>query len=114
MDIMKGFASLALIMILGISSTTMADTIKKGKELTFDRKKGNCLACHHIEGGELPGNAGPPLIAMKARFPEKKDLFNKIWDSTENNPGSFMPPFGKHGILTKNEISLIIEYLYTL
>ena len=85
-----------------------------GKKLTFDRKKGNCLACHIIDDGELAGNAGPPLLAMKIRFPEKKDLFDKIWDSTKTNPDSFMPPFGKHGLLTKGEIDLIIEYLYTL
>ena len=91
-----------------------ADSIADGKQLAFDRKKGNCLACHQIEDGELPGNAGPPLLAMKARFPKKEKLFNKIWDPTKTNPNSFMPPFGKHGLLTKSEINLIIEYLYTL
>jgi hypothetical protein len=25
-----------------------------------------------------------------------------------------MPPFGKHGALTKNEINKIMDYLYTL
>jgi mono/diheme cytochrome c family protein len=25
-----------------------------------------------------------------------------------------MPPFGKHGALTRNEINKIIDYLYTL
>jgi hypothetical protein len=25
-----------------------------------------------------------------------------------------MPPFGKHGVITKDEINKIIEYLYTL
>jgi hypothetical protein len=25
-----------------------------------------------------------------------------------------MPPFGKHGAITKDEINKIIEYLYTL
>ena len=51
---------------------------------------------------------------MKARFPDKKVLFNQIWDPTKNNPNTFMPPFGKHGALTKDEINKIIEYLYTL
>ena len=111
---MKMFIYLTLLIFLGISSQVMADAIKEGKELTFERKKGNCLACHQIEDGELAGTAGPPLIAMKARFPDKKDIFDKIWDATKNDPHSFMPPFGKHGILTKDEINLIVEYLYTL
>ena len=91
-----------------------ADVVSEGKKLTFDRQKGNCLACHAIEDGELAGNNGPPLIAMKARFPNKEDLFNQIWDPTAKNPNSYMPPFGKHGVITKEEINKIIEYLYTL
>ena len=87
---MKIFTYLSLIIFLGISSHVYADAIKKGKKLAFERKKGNCLACHLIEDGELAGNAGPPLLAMKARFPNKKDLFNKIWDATKSNPHTFM------------------------
>ena len=67
-----------------------------------------------MDDGELAGNNGPPLIAMKARFPNKQDLFDQIWDPTENDPNSFMPPFGKHGAISKTEINKIIEYLYTL
>ena len=96
------------------ATPVVADTIAEGKKLAFDRKKGNCLACHMIDDGELAGNSGPPLIAMKARFPDRDVLFNQIWDPTKNNPNTFMPPFGKHGAITKDEINKIIEYLYTL
>ena len=51
---------------------------------------------------------------MKQRFPERDVLFQQIWDPTETNPYSFMPPFGKHGALTRSEINKIIDYLYTL
>ena len=51
---------------------------------------------------------------MKARFPDRDVLFQQIWDPTEKDPYSFMPPFGKHGALTRNEIDKIIDYLYTL
>ena len=105
-----------MLVLLSVSSPTMllADNVSEGKKLTFDRKKGNCLACHMIDDGELAGNSGPPLLAMKARFPDKQVLFNQIWDPTKNNPNTFMPPFGKHGAITKDEINKIIEYLYTL
>ena len=91
-----------------------ADDIATGKKVAFDRKKGNCLACHAIAGGSLPGNIGPPLIAMKARFPDKAELRAQIWDSTAANPNSIMPPFGKHRILTEKEVDLVTEFIYTL
>tara|TARA_B110000014_G_scaffold184776_1_gene133723 strand:+ start:30 stop:362 length:333 start_codon:yes stop_codon:yes gene_type:complete len=106
--------NLLFVFSLTLSNFTMANDIEEGKKLTFDRKKGNCLACHQIEDGKLMGNNGPPLMAMKARFPNKQDLFDQIWDSTKDDPNSYMPPFGKHGIITKKEINKIVEYLYTL
>jgi sulfur-oxidizing protein SoxX len=85
-----------------------------GRSLAMDRAKGNCLACHAIEDGVLPGNIGPPLIAMRARFPDRAVLFEQIWDATRRNPDSRMPPFGRHGVLTEAEIEMIVDYLYTL
>jgi sulfur-oxidizing protein SoxX len=87
---------------------------EQGKAIAWDRKKGNCLACHAMAGGELPGNIGPPLVAMKARFPNKAALRAQIWDATKKNPNSMMPPFGRHGILTEGEVDLVVEYVYTL
>ena len=52
--------------------------LEQGKELAFSRTKGNCLACHYVEGGELTGNYGPPLIAMKVRFPDREVLRAQI------------------------------------
>ncbi|MCP4287826.1 MAG: sulfur oxidation c-type cytochrome SoxX [Gammaproteobacteria bacterium] len=95
----------------GIAS---ADMIADGKKVAFDRKKGNCLACHMIAGGSLPGDIGPPLIAMKARFPDKADLRAQIWDSTVKNPNTIMPPFGKHRVLTEKEVDLVTEFIHSL
>ena len=104
-----------LVMILGVESRVYgSEAPAPGQVLAMDRSKGNCLACHIIADGEQPGNIGPPLLAMKARFPDRNILFKQIWDSTQRNPESRMPPFGRHGILSREEIDLIIEYLYTL
>jgi sulfur-oxidizing protein SoxX len=87
------------------------------RDILFDRAKGNCLACHHLPtlvGAEQPGNSGPPLIAMQARFPDKRVLRAKIWDATASTPDSFMPPFGRHQILTEDEIDLVVEFIYGL
>ena len=88
--------------------------VDKGKAVSFDRKKGNCLACHMMGDGTLPGNIGPPLIAMKARFPDKAKLRAQIWDATVANPNSIMIPFGRHRVLSEKEIDQIVEYVHTL
>ncbi len=88
--------------------------IQAGKEIAFDRRKGNCLACHAMAGGELAGNYGPPLIVMKARFPDREVLRAQVWDATVRMPTTRMPPYGRHRILTEEEIDLVVDYLLTL
>ncbi len=102
--------------ITATAAEPSASTLEEGKKLTFSRSKGNCLACHAIKGGSMPGNIGPALIAMKLRFPDKQKLLDKIWGTPESQtvPNSMMPPFGKHGILTDDEISKITDFIYTL
>ena len=96
------------------SALADGDQVAEGKKIAEDRKKGNCFTCHAYEGANLPGNIGPPLVAMKARFPDKQKLYDQIWDSTKANPNSMMPPFGKHEILTDKDIKAITEWVYTL
>jgi sulfur-oxidizing protein SoxX len=108
----------ALIGCLGfaptIASADEAADLAKGKELAFDRKKGNCLACHQIEGGTLAGNIGPPLIAMKARFPDYDKLRSQIYDARKNNPNTIMIPFGPHAVMSGKEIDLVAKFIQTL
>ena len=91
-----------------------ADAIAKGKQIAWDRKKGNCLTCHAMEGGQQVGDNGPPLMMMKLRFPEKADLRAQIWDPTKRNPMTNMPPFGRNHILSEAEIDLVVEYVHSL
>jgi sulfur-oxidizing protein SoxX len=84
-----------------------------GQVLAFDRGKGNCLTCHDIKGGDSPGNLGPPLVDMKSRFPDRKELAGIVFDETKRNPRSVMPPFGRNLILTDGEIEAIVDFLYT-
>ena len=88
--------------------------VAEGKKIAEDRKKGNCFACHDYKDASLAGNVGPPLVAMKARFPEKAKLRAQIWDATKANPNSMMPPFGKHEVLSDKEIDAITEWVWTL
>jgi len=106
--------SLALPSVPSLSLAADTPVTDQGKAISFDRKKGNCLACHQIEGGDLPGNIGPPLVAMQARFPDKAKLRAQVWDATKANSNSIMPPFGRQQILSESDIDKIVEYIYTL
>ena len=91
--------------------------VAAGARLAQDVGKGNCLACHALPTDAravTSANIGPPLVAMKQRFPDRAKLTRQIWDAGLVNPDTVMPPFGKHRILTPDEISLIVDYLYTL
>ncbi len=102
-------------MLTAAPSAIAADSaVEKGKAVAFNRKKGNCLACHLMDDGTLPGNIGPPLISMKLRFPDRAVLRAQIWDATVNNPNTIMIPFGRNGVLSESEIDLIVDYIYTL
>jgi len=82
--------------------------------IAMDRKKGNCIACHVIEGGALPGNIGPALANVGQRFPDRAKLRAQIWDATVANPRTSMPPFGRNKILTEKEIDEVVDFLQTL
>ncbi|MGE0080956.1 MAG: sulfur oxidation c-type cytochrome SoxX [Thiohalomonadaceae bacterium] len=113
-------AASAVATLLGALTVSMPaaaaepSVLEQGKAIAFDNKKGNCLACHQIEGGDLPGNIGPPLVSMKVRFPDKAKLRAQIFDSTQSNPNSIMPPFGRHQILTPDELDKVVEFIYSL
>jgi len=93
------------------------DKVATGARLAQDVAKGNCLACHAMPSDAkavTSANIGPPLVAIRARFPEREQLRRQVWDAGSINPDTVMPPFGKHQILTTEEIDLIVDYLYTL
>ena len=99
------------------SQADQAQKITAGARLAQDVAKGNCLACHAMPGdvsAVTSANIGPPLVAIRARFPDREQLRRQIWDAGLINPDTVMPPFGKHQILTTDEIELIVDYLYTL
>jgi sulfur-oxidizing protein SoxX len=85
----------------------------EGQKLAFDRGKGNCLTCHEIKGGDLPGTIGPKLEGLKSRY-SRDDLIAIVNDETKRNPQTVMPPFGRNRILTEHEIDAIVDFLQTL
>jgi sulfur-oxidizing protein SoxX len=106
------------LMLTPFSTASAAEAaksaIEKGKAVSYNRKQGNCLACHAMGDGALPGNIGPALVNIKLRFPNKAVLREQIWDATTRNSNSIMPPFGRHKMLSEEQIDQIVEYVYTL
>ena len=112
--------------LLGFSLTSSAEvSAAKGKEIFHARGKpkypgqviGNCTACHWVQetelrGGDFPGNVGPALLGMKRLT--KEQIRQKIWDPNQENPTSIMPAFGKHGMMSKDDIQSLVEYIHTL
>jgi len=103
----------AVVAVVPFAGQRASAQAPPGQALAFDRGKGNCLTCHDIKGGDAPGNLGPPLADMKARFPDRKELAAIVFDETKRNPQTVMPPFGRNLILTEAEIDAIVDFLYT-
>ena len=102
-------AALALSASLAQAQSGAAD----GQKIAFDRGKGNCLTCHVIKGGDLPGTIGPQLKDLKARY-GRDELIAIVTDETKRNPQTVMPPFGRNRILTEQEINAVVDFLQTL
>jgi L-cysteine S-thiosulfotransferase len=110
--LLVGSALLASAVCIGpaLAQSGAAD----GQKIAFDRGKGNCLTCHAIKGGDLPGTIGPELKDLKGRYPDRNDLVAIVNDETKRNPQTVMPPFGRNRILTEQEINAIVDFLQTL
>ena len=103
-----------LVLTLMLALEAQADEFAEARAMAFDRNKGNCLACHMIVGGEMPGMVAPPLMMMKQRFPDREVLKEQIWDATIRNPESVMPPYGRHGVFTEEELEMVVNYIHSL
>jgi sulfur-oxidizing protein SoxX len=99
----------------------------KGKKLSVNRKKGNCLACHSmpIPEQQFHGEVGPNLSGVGSRMTEA-ELRLRLVNSKALNPDTIMPAFHKVAlnrvlkkfkgktILGAQEIEDIIAYISTL
>ena len=109
---------LALALLIGAAAFSgragAQSAAAEGQKLAFDRGKGNCLTCHVIKGGDLPGTIGPELKDIKSKYPDRNELVAIVTDETKRNPETVMPPFGRNRILTEQEINAVVDFLQTL
>lgn len=84
------------------SLTGKPGNVAKGRKTVFNRKTGNCLACHAISDlSEQPfhGEVGPPLDGIGARA-SAGELRARLVDAKIFNPDTIMPSF--HMLKTNN------------
>ena len=83
--IQSAFAA-ALALALSAASAH-AQSAADGQKLAFDRGKGNCLTCHVIKGGDLPGTIGPELKDLKGKYDR-----NELSPSSPTKPNAIRKP----------------------
>ncbi len=113
---LTAIAALALSLGATVAATAAhaQSAAGEGQKIAFDRGKGNCLTCHVIKGGDLPGTIGPELKDIKSKYPDRNDLIAIVTDETKRNPLTVMPPFGRNHVLTEQEINAVVDFLQTL
>jgi sulfur-oxidizing protein SoxX len=114
----QAFLALALALLIGVVASMnparAQSAAAEGQKIAFDRGKGNCLTCHEIKGGDLPGTIGPALKDIKSKYPDRNELIAIVTDETKRNPQTVMPPFGRNRILSEQEIDAVVDFLQTL
>lgn len=89
------------------------DAVTQGGCIVIERTKGNCMGCHQI-AGTSSGNIATKMENMAQRWPDKAKLRAQIHDASKTNPDTVMPPFGRHQLLTSDEIDKVVEFILTL
>jgi sulfur-oxidizing protein SoxX len=118
MKLVNSLLSASAISGLLITSSFAAndDLIRKGAKIFNSKKKGNCFACHDVNGKKIdaPGSFGPKLIGLS--YWDEQLLYDTIYDiyAARGLKISAMPAFGKTGWLDDTEIKAVVAYLKTI
>ena len=88
----------------------------KGRALFLDRAKGPCSGCHLVPGADVwpAGNVGPDLSTLGDRGLPDPYLYQLLWDPRVVFPDTAMPPWGRNGVFTSEEVAHLLAYLQTL
>lgn len=84
---------------------------ERGKQLAFERSRGNCLACHVMKDGTQPGTRGPDLSRYGALGRSDAETYALVYDMRTRVPDTVMPPIGTNAILTEQEIRDVVAFL---
>ncbi|PIF03942.1 MAG: sulfur oxidation c-type cytochrome SoxX [Arcobacter sp.] len=103
-------------LLVTASVASDADLIAKGDKIFNNKKKGNCFACHDVNGKKIdgPGSFGPKLTGMS--YWDDQTLYDTVYDiyAARGIKISAMPAFGTNGWLDDEEIKAVVAYLKTI
>jgi sulfur-oxidizing protein SoxX len=94
-----------------------AQGVQQGRDLFNARDKGNCGACHQVPSDPAVSSratVGPVLANVRDRLPDRAALREMLVDPQRRSPGTLMPPYGRHQILTASEIERVIDYVHAI
>jgi sulfur-oxidizing protein SoxX len=85
----------------------------RGREISFNRERGNCIVCHALPAPDerLHGNAGPSLAGIAGRLTEGQ-IRLRLVDGRRLNPVA--AAYAGKTVLTAEEIEDVLAYLMTL
>jgi L-cysteine S-thiosulfotransferase len=88
----------------------------KGRALFLDRAKGPCTGCHLVPGDDVwpAGSVGPDLSTLGDRLLPDQYLYQLLWDPRVVFSNTAMPPWGRNGLFTPEELADLVAYLQTL
>ena len=114
---------------MGMSSTRAAPgDAARGREVAFNTKQGNCLACHKmpIPEQQFHGDVGPDISEVGSALSEG-ELRLRIVNAKVLNPDTIMPAFYRNDsfqrvmkkfqgktILSAQQVEDVVAYLLTL
>jgi sulfur-oxidizing protein SoxX len=84
---------------------------EKGRQIAQARDRGNCLACHVMQGGSQPGSRGPDLSHFGSTGRSEAEAYAMVYDMRTINPETLMPPIGTNEILTDQELRDVVAFL---
>lgn len=89
----------------------LAGNREEGKKIAFTKTRGNCLACHKMQGGTQPGTRGPDLTQYGTMGRSDAETYALVFDMRWRSPDTLMPPMGTNQILTDQEIRDVVAFL---
>ena len=94
---------LVLIFFLLNTQILFADEAKMTKGLLIFNETAGCAACHVLKAAGSEGNIGPNLDTVTMTVESVKEMVTYGL--------GVMPAFGEGGILTKEEIEIVSQYV---
>jgi sulfur-oxidizing protein SoxX len=110
------------------SLTGQPGDVGRGRDVAFNRERGNCIVCHVIPAPDdrAHGDVGPSLKGVAGRLSEGQ-MRLRLVDGRRLNPSSLMPSYHRvdglqrvakayagKPVLTAQEIEDVLAYLMTL